>query len=71
MVLLDMLFVDFSFLFSMQLTQVWKCVFISLTLIQVSGFNKKKKKKSRHNNAYCTPCLCINMCMIHASFENS
>ena len=45
MVLLDMLFVDFSFLFSMQLTQVWKCVFISLTLIQLSGFNKKKKKK--------------------------
>ena len=45
MVLLDMLFVDFSFLFSMQLTQVWKCVFISLTLIQVSGFNEKKKKK--------------------------
>lgn len=33
-----------SFLFSMQSTQVWKCVLISLTLMRVSGFDRKTTK---------------------------
>lgn len=56
-----------SFLFSMQTTQVWKCVF---DLIDKS-FSTEKKQKRRHNIADCTPYLYINMCMIDASFENS
>lgn len=34
-------------------------------------FQQKNKQKSRHNIADCTQYLYINMCMIHASFENS
>lgn len=66
-IVLYMLFVDscLHFLFSMQ-SRVWKCVFGSA----LSTWLKKRNKWADINYADCTQYLYINMCMIHASFEN-
>lgn len=67
--ILYMLFVDCLHFYSLCSQSVEMCS--DLIDPDKSVWLQQKKQKSWHNNADCTQYLYINMCMIHASFENS
>lgn len=70
-IVLYVLFVDSSLHFYSLCSQ-HKCGNVLFDLIDESVWlDKKINLKSRHNFTDCTHYLYMNMCMIHASFENS